>query len=72
MKQLQRLVKIFFGAFGAWYFLCFLGRVAVPPQGGGVIAKGGGGLQGGYKVLHDTNAAVEGESGADVTERVSV
>ena len=32
-NQLRRLVKIFFGAFGAWYFLYFLGQVTVPPQG---------------------------------------
>ena len=43
-NHLRRLVKIFFGAFGAWYFLCFLGQVPVPPplpEGGGEIAKGG-------------------------------
>ena len=46
VNQLRHLVKIFFGAFGAWYFLCFLGQVTVPPQGGG-LQKGGGLQEGG-------------------------
>ena len=43
LQQFQyNLKKILFGAFGAWYFLCFLGQVTVPPPrgiGGAIIIQ---------------------------------
>ena len=39
------LKKSFLGAFGASCFLCFLGKVTVPPHGGGITR--GGGARGG-------------------------
>ena len=41
---MQPKEKVFFGAFSASCFLCFLGQVTVPPKGGGGC-KGGGGVQ---------------------------
>ena len=42
--HLRLRLPIFFGAFGAWYSLCFSGQVTVSPQRGGGDCKGGGGV----------------------------
>ena len=49
LRLLRRLVKFFFCAFGAWYFLCFLGHMTVPHLlgGGGALQEGGGACRGG-------------------------
>ena len=52
-NELRCVVKIFFGAFGAWYFPCFLGQVTVtPPRGGGGL-QGGGALQWGGRQVYE-------------------
>ena len=49
--------KVFLGAFGVYYFRCFLGQMMVPLQAGG----GGGG--GGKRLLLSTRVRLPGAPG---------